>query len=345
MTNVKILWVDDDKSHEDDVKNLLHKNKNLKIDFIHPQNLTEHLKDIGRSHVPDLFLVDFFLNLKKEQDQKYPHKGLVAATEIREKFPEHPIYGISQVGKDKKFSFAESTLGRKQVFDDFLEYKIIQREGHNILYFDAKDYNLIKNITRKKIGELLGLLKAPEETYDTLKKILPEELKEGLMPPKGLTNPEGNAIAFARWVKRFFLPTSGILYDELHTAIYLGIDQEYFAREVSSKFDRARYKGIFHQTTKPLWWVNKINDRLFSTATAREMDTTNPWEIAPAIFKVPKDKMTKCAVCEGNYPETIGVNLENEEELEPVHYRCSVSHPTKRREIYFDEPRGFRYSD
>lgn len=341
-TSIKVLWIDDDSGHIEDARNLESVRKSLRVLLLHPCDLDKKLVQYKDSSGTgwDIFLVDYYLNLKVQDNQKrYPYLGLTVAAKIRETFVEHPIYLVTAQmddGKPRLLGWAQAV---ETSFDAILTLTDVQRQGAKI-YYDALDYRSVRQCTRENLEALLELVAAPHGVRGRLKLVLPDELKEGLAPAKS-SNVAGNAIAFTKWVRELLLMTPGFLYDDLHASTYLGIDSETFGR-LSARFGRAKYSGIFSRSTVPLWWVSELDNILFSYKKAQKIRTTNPWEVAPLVFDVSNEHKTKCAMCGGLSPETVGINLQDDDDLRPVHYRCSHPHPKKARKLYFDEPRAFK---
>jgi len=339
--NIKVLWIDDDFRHIEDARNLESVRKSLRVSLLHPCDLDKRLTQYKDSDGTgwDIFLVDYYLNLNVKDNQKYPYLGLTVAANIRETFVEHPIYLVTAQMDDGKARLDGWAQAVEASFDAILTLKDVQRQGARI-YYDALDYRSVRQCTRENLEALLELAVAPHGVRGRLKLVLPDELKEGLAPATS-SNVAGNAIAFTKWVRGLLLMTPGFLYDDLHTSTYLGISSETFAK-LSSRFGRAKYSGIFSRSTVPLWWVSELDNILFSYTKTQKIGTTNPWEVAPLVFNVSNEHKTKCAVCGGLSPETVGINLQDDDDLRPVHYRCSQPHSKKTRKLYFDEPRAFK---
>lgn len=342
---VKILWIDDEKERNKDAKNITYNRKYLRIEVLHPKSkkMKERLVEIeNKKNLPDIFLIDYFLDLVPEEinGEKYHTRALALAGKIRELVPEYPIYVITNKETDKKGIFFSETQAAKTTFEKILILKDVLREGHNILYYDALDFKRLRESTRNDLSILFELLEAPEDIKERIKLVIPDELKEGLAFPESTEHPEGNAIQFAKWVQYTFLTTPGFVYDKLHAATHMGLNVESFEK-ISPKLNKAKYSGIFSKTNEDVWWVSMLNNIIFSYKKAQKSNKTNPWEVAPIIFNISDKDRSKCAVCGGFFPETVGINLKDEKDLKPVHYKCSRPHPLKRRILYFDESRAF----
>lgn len=339
--NVRVLWIDDDPKRGEDARNLASVRKNLTVEFLHPRDLDEKLGQYKDSDGTgwDIFLVDYYLNQKEKDSQRYEYLGLTVAANIREKFMEYPIYLVTARMDDGKAKLDGWAQAAEASFDAILTLKDVQRQGA-IIYYDALDYQSVRQCARGNLEALLELVAAPQGVRGRLKLVLPDELRGGLAPTRGI-NVEGNVIAFTKWIRELLLVTPGFLYDELHTSTYLGINIKTFAK-LSTRFGRAKYSGIFSRTTTSLWWVSELNDILFSYSRAQKVRGANPWEVTPVVFNVSDQHRTRCAVCGELSPETVGMNLQDDDDLSPVHYRCSQPHPKKTRKLYFDEPRAFK---
>lgn len=330
---MEILWVDDqNKERDEDRRNIISKQGNLKIDLIHPSDFCEGF--LEKEY--DLYLIDIRLNEipNEKNGSRFPYQGSTVDSIIRERYPDTLIYGLSQ-DFEKINAEAESFL-INSVFDRFFDIKQIKRDGHNILYNDAIDFNRIKKVKKNDISAIFKLLEIPKDCENRFNLALPSSLKNGIR-----SLPEGTCQAFSRWVLNIFLQTPGFLYDELHSATHLGIKKDAFKR-IADQFLKARYTGVFSKTNKPLWWVSSLNEEILSNPAANSIQSLNPWEIAPKIFQIPDPEQTKCIVCGKNYPEHVGINVNALEELAPVHIRCSKPYQGKEVKLFFDEFRGFK---
>jgi hypothetical protein len=339
---VSVLWVDDE-DRTVDAKNL--SSESLSIEWQHPEALETKLKEYegAKNTIPDLFLIDFYLGQKESVNgEKYTHSGLTSSALIREKYPEYPIYLVTaeETGNgDANLSIWSQAA--ECTFDYILTLKKIQREGKNILYYDALDFKVIRSKTpRGDIQALFDLLKVPTSVKEKIKLILPDELKSGLVPETNI-NPEGNVISFTRWVRGSLFANPGLLYNKLYTATLLGVNFKGFDR-ISQKFRKALYTGIFSKTTEPKWWASELNDVVFSYKKAQQIKSSDTWVVSTTIFSIPEEERSKCIMCNESFPETVGANADNPAEIKPVHYKCSMPDPNKKGQLYFDGYRVFR---
>lgn len=335
-TRIKILWVDDDcENHREDARNLESENNNLIVEIVHPTKLSSKITSKKAKY--DLFLLDYFLNQMRSSDgDKFPDEGLTIAGKIKENYPELPVYGVSHLVDQGMFGVAAQPS--KAIFDKIFTFQEIQRKGAHILYCDALDFKIIRNIPKRDIEALFKLLKAPENVQNRIKQVLPDDLRQGIDTKK-----EGNSIAFARWTQEKFLRIPGFVYNDLYAATHLGMTLgKYLEIAGNSKLGTTKYSGIFSKTSPTLWWVSKLNNIVFSSSLAKKSQYNNTWELAPLLFNIEKDDYSKCVVCKERYPDIVGIDLADETHYAPVHYRCSESYPAAKRELFFDEIRGFK---
>jgi len=341
---VRVVWVDDDTSRREDAKNLQHRRPNLKVELLSPLELESVLGDAEwKDAKPDLFLLDYYLDRSNdEQGNRFAHKGLTVAGQIRETLPEHPIYMVTaKTDAEDEPELGQETRAARATFDRLLSLNILKSEGANILYHDALDYRAIRQCKEADLGALIGLLKPPQDETERLRLVLPTGLREGLRRSESSDRLYvGDAISFAAWVRGLLLAVPGILYDELYAATHLGVNDDGFRRLID-KLEEARYEGVFSKTTPKRWWVSKLNDLVFRHGNAHGAASSDPRKIGPQVFEVGEGDLAKCGVCGERNPETVGVSLENEADSRPVHFKCSRPHPRRKKELYFDEYRAF----
>jgi hypothetical protein len=339
---VNVLWVDDEnRDRKADKERFEKRQKNLKIELIRPEKIAEWLCEKDW----DLFLIDYCLNLLSPRennsseinDIRYPYKGLTVEGIIREQNPDKPIYCVSSKYEELK-SGPEYNFIRK-AFDGFLGLKDIQRHGEIILYSDAIDYKSIREARKNDLNTLFSLLQAPDEDWEILQLVLPTSLRNGLE-----TNSEGSSIEFACWIKDILFENPGMLYPELNSATYFGMNVEGF-ESIKARLNCALYTGIFSQTNEPFWWKSQLTKIVFSNKKITKYPDKSPWIIAPSIFEVPSLQRTRCIKCGNEFPECLGISESDPSDIQPVHIHCSHPYSQKEVKMYFEEYRGFKIEE
>lgn len=339
---VRIVWLDDEIDHKKDAENLSSSRDQLEVIFLRPEDFDDFMKEVveGKTEI-DLYLIDDRL-FKKEKKRRMKARGFSYAASIREKFQEIPIYLFSAV-RDVSGVFVDLAEAAKNLADRIIDLKDVLREGSDFLYYDALDYRKIREARRNDVSVLYELVKAPPLDQPRIELALPDDLKGGLSSIGGSTEfTSGNAIAFAKWVRRKLLELPGFLYDSLYAAIKLGVTQSFFIGKATT-FDEAKYKGVFSKSSEDLWWNTELDRIVFDIAREEMSDeaTTDVREILRSYYGLSNEDLPRCAFCNKLYPDTVGLNKYDPYEREPVHFTCSDPHPKKMRVLYFDEIRQF----
>ncbi len=343
-----IWWIDDDFDHESSDRRtlleILNSTGRVQIVDIHPVDLGEKLSS-NITPIPDLFLVDFKLITGQHPDKhiKFPFMALPAGGMIRDKFPERPIYLVSAViGEEQAEKDAD-------FFDRVLTLQKLTAEGADILSHDAEDYTAIRRVkNRLDIKPILRLLAVPSASTDSIKRVLPEPMRKGMgqaiqkgMNDIKLTYSKASGLYFAQWVRRELLRLPGPLYDDLYSATLLGMKVKYFKEKFTLKtnVEGCLYRGVFHRTTSRRWWQAALLEFISNIAAKEGKTVTDSWKLAPEIFKVPEEELSKCVVCDLPWPETVGEDLHNRDRREPAHWRCSLDDPRRQPQVHFETTR------
>ena len=267
---------------------------------------------------------------------KIPRKGWSVASQIRETIPNIPIYGVSALDYPQHYILKAY---EKEYYDKLLTMTELEELGSRILYYDSLDFRKIRSTEKKDVKVIFKLLLTPKSSKNQILQVLPEIFIHGINDFKSNENPQSNSISFGRWVIREFLSYPGPLYDKLYTETHLGVTDRGF-KKIKKEFEKAEYKVIFSKGFgENRWWVSELDRLLFSNKKAKKFYDLSPWVLAPKIFNI-KEK-TKCIICDGDYPETVGINKDNIDIKEPVHYSCSIPHPTIKRKIFYEEIRAY----
>lgn len=328
---ISIFWIDDEANREEDAEHLeqllaeeTEKDRTSpKVIFFITEEWQSYVEQnrVQRNCV-DLFLVDYLLFIKR----LHPGGGMSVAGEIRETFPNIPIY---------MFSAKPIPEIAKEIADSILTLKELQRSPR-ATYYDAIDYQKLRMSSGRSMTSLLNLLKAPRIDREKIVFALPESLKKTLL---ATTKVHFDSIVFAKWVRFEFLKVPGFVYNSIYSATKLGMKEETFF-ELSAEFETAKYSGVFSRTNPTLWWASMLRDIVFRLAAEKMPGdgTTDLSRLAPTLFGLDESRTSTCSVCGKRYPETVGYDPDSKK-MKPVHYRCSIPHPEKTRTVYFEEER------
>ena len=340
---VTITWIDDDESHESDAQILQEKmrevSKNVTVSFCHPEAFR---KRIEAKEDIDLFLVDDILNQHRHKGQRYKGRGISYIGLIRENYPDIPIYLFSAEPGSKIYSYLAYISERQAELK--LKYPQIQDRGHIILYYDALDYRRIRIAISEGLDKLINLLIPPIVEKEKIRGLLPYILKISEFEGVKTENLAGRPLDFASWVREILLKKPGFLYDLLYSATSIGMTKEAFKERIST-FTSALYTGIFSSTTmKKLWWKTSLYDivveksREKAEEKGKEVTSSDIRKLSVCAFDLKENEIAKCAKCNGDFPDTIGVRPHGDIK-EPVHYRCSKENPNDTKILFFDELR------
>lgn len=357
--SVVIWWVDDDflekSSNNLRIFNKLHKYKEIKTEKFTPREFINALETEDQS--PDLFLVDYKLDQNRDpsdNNKKFPYTGTGLVGFIRDKFPEHPIYLVSQLLK------GENVSQDNDLFDRLMDYGWFQERGQitakRILKCDAEDYRSIRNVrSRSGIDPIYRLLNVPKSSKEDVRKVIPESLRHGIGKTPSQNNVNDNiltsqcsgVIQLALWVRENLMRHAGVLYSDLYASTYLGMTISYFKNsyvphKLKNANDRQQYTGVFYQSEDRRWWKRELAEFLYSLPEAKDISVGQTWISGPEILKLTKNNRSRCIVCDEFSPETVGYDKDDRNELHPVHWRCSDIDPEVQLHPYYDQVRLIR---
>lgn len=335
----EIWWIDDDflptaPTGNTVAERVINRSKKAHVSGIPPFEF-EKLLQSGRLITPDMFWVDFKLNeFRSPEDGRYPYTGEALVGRILDYFKheERPIYLVSKVLDDES----------SNVDDEFFELKIPRKNltieyTRESLIRDALDYRVIRSIkNRRSVDSIFDLLAAPDFTREQLKEALPEQFQKGLgnPPRKGRSSRpserHGNAILFARWIRRILFKYPGVLYDDIYAATYLGMTPKAFDKRIgdlskkNTAIARAEYSGVFARQSNRRWWKQALADAVYEAAAKKKIVFSNAWEVATNLFETKKSERSRCAVCRKEFPETVAYDPSDLSVKKPVHRHCSL---------------------
>lgn len=335
MKNIFVLWIDDE-NREEDATNKSYEIDDLNILWISPNDFINNIEsmyninNLNNNKKPDLFLIDYYLNHNATADgDKFTRKGISVAGEVLEHFPNVPIYGISNL-EELSEKISPSAL---EIFDKILPMTDFEDNGDKILYNDAYDYWKL-NLKNLDIGRLVNLLKVPKQSLQDIAIVLPKQE----LPTTKKIDKYFDGKKVSRWIQNTLLKYPGPLYDDLYLSTYLGIHISELPK-ISKVIKSSQYNGIFSKSMKKnYWWMSDVKNRIYKL---RKDDDYNlyPWDFVPIKFKI--KKVSKCAVCNKRYPETVGIFSGGVSERKPVHIHCSKPSDKIMKKLHFEEIREF----
>jgi CheY-like chemotaxis protein len=318
-----VLWIDDDPTKKRKESENLESRLNLDVKFIdvENENLPAKLKEILSRNEPDLILMDHMFDKVKKNGY---NTGSTAAEVIHEKWQACPIVCVTEV------DLKDIDLHKQSIYEDIFKFG-------NISYYDstlvsiAASFQELKKKPPQNIDDFIGLLKAPEDDWERLKAVIPEELKN-----KELYQDPSLLLTISRWVRHTLITKPGFLYDRLWTATLLGIKEESLPK-IENIFSEAKYSGIFADKGNERWWQSKLKEILFLQFP--EIDEIYPWKLGRKLPGIAKDDFSKCYASGEDFPETVAYTDEAAKTRKPMRLRYTVSHPGFEKFLFFEEMR------
>ncbi|KOO15520.1 hypothetical protein AKJ18_11080 [Vibrio xuii] len=334
---MKILVIDD-KSREEsyprkELLNVFSKRESVESKIIEPEP-TQLKRELDKSESGeyDLIIVDYMF----EKSRSIFKTGISLYSLIRSYTDTTPIYLIS---------VKNAPTNQIGDFELFISDSLI--EEHSALRADIESHIALRSC--RELGDILALIKSPEELNEDLETMLgtiiskPEtdqaQSNTNQIPNKDIT--ESLNLKLFKWLARSLLRKEGPLVSTAGAAELLGVSTEYFDRN-SSQFDNALYRGIFCQSFEKRWWVSLLEDYIYDFDDTENYLDSLPFKEASALLlgaSNPKDFST-CVVCNERYPDGLGIITDGDRnELFHVHISCSTFNEALSQEAFFRNPR------
>jgi hypothetical protein len=314
------VWIDDNPDRERTAKEFGAK-------FINVRNVEVAL-EIDRllmSSQPSIVILDHILDKTKSKDRVF-QRGSTIAQAIKEKWPSCPVVGVTNA--DHLTNVDVRTRGAYDVLISFHDFgKHIDQINAVIRGFDA-----VENTKRKTAQKLAELLRPPDE-IQSLVSAIPEELKASV-------NDASVAAQLHHWVTHL-IERPGFLLDSLWVATFLGLKEPSFQR-VSTRFEDARYTGVFANAGDPRWWSCVLAELLYQHTSPHLGEMS--WATGRRLCGMKADDFSRCYACDKEFPETVAYLDAKSNERHAMHLRCTVLHPLHTRELWFEDIRMMRGS-
>ena len=242
-----VVYLDDVASDREDYKRLLEEDGRISVkveipgEFIKPEIVT--------SHNPSLAIIDYRLDTKQRSGPSATYKGTSYAAAVREYKANLPIVLLSRgsILRQRRYkSLLRDIIG---AYDELILKDHIIEDAKGVV---SKLISLIEGfqrLSRTRDRDWQSLLRAldakKDESVDLIRANPPQEAKWRV--------PET-----ARWIRSVILGYPGILYDSLHAATILGIQEKAFlSASVQEAFARSRYSGVFAGDSRR-WWKRRL---------------------------------------------------------------------------------------
>lgn len=326
---IKTIYIDDEDEELRKYKRMFESDERAKNQFeiiaVNSQKQIGDLINEVKKEKPGLILVDLDLTIPKE-GLLLGVSGTTLSTALREEFPEVPIVLFTKIDFLKI-----QKLSPKLLFSlDAAIYKsdLFKEDGTNLDYLDklAIGYKELRNAKSKTWIELLKIIEAPENDYDSLK----------LSDPPTISENEWSVFDAAHWIRNTLLKYPGILYDPIHAATYLGISKDTFLlRSVQDLFAKAKYSKMF-APIEGRWWKSRLQEIAELIMDEKERDFIVREGFPSAWERVHKTKIERatCIFCEKEPAEWVCYILKK-----PVMIKCSLRYKPDSRPSVMDEAR------
>lgn len=311
MTKRKLhfIWIDDDQDKVD-----LYRNAIENADFegcakalVEPVIVADSVLDSiinleKRSLRADLIIMDHVFSRTRNATLKLD--GASAAHLVRKAWLDVPIVCVTAMlpAQPKKLDQ-----------EDLSEYVAVYAYGEldgklETLFAIARDFKKLRPKRGDYRRQLLELLRTPKSERDGVMRAMPNEFR---------SQPHATTLhRVATWILGVLMKRPGFLYDRLHAATLMGLNEVGFSK-VESIFSMALYTGPFSTTSYPLWWVRDLTDIIF--AKTQNTAASAPQIAGRSLKGITKADYSKCYVDkpQGDIPNVVA-RLAPKKELRAV---------------------------
>ena len=279
-----------------------------------------------KSENPELILVDYRLDKPTKDGVLIGLSGAALSTALREEFPEVPIVLFTKIDFLGIQTFNPKVLS--SIDETIYKSDILIEDGKNldILHKLAVGYKELRNAESKTWRDLLELIEAPENDYDSLK----------LSEPPTISESRWFVFDAADWIRNTLLKYPGILYDPIHSATFLGISVDAFLSDSIQKlFTKAKYSKMF-VPMEGRWWQSRLQEIAESIMDEKERDMIlrEGFPLACDQSNNTKIERSKCVYCGEEPAEWVCYILKK-----PVMIKCSLRYNPDSRPSIMDEAR------
>lgn len=320
MTKPRIIWVDDQKEREPNAQNLAYFIKaDVQFESVENKEIEPIINKILESEEPDLVILDH--SLDRAISNTF-HRGSTLATYIREKWNRCPIVSCTHM------DIENIPIRSLSNYDHVYELSKISTEYDSIKAL-IEGFNQLRSLKIDSYMSFVNSLLAPLVDHEKIIKVIPKEFKE-------YSENISSISLWYKWCRDVLFARPGFLYDELWVSTLLGLNNHGFTK-VKEKFDRARYAGVFHQDSKPLWWKSTVLEILAQETKSFEL----PW-IAGRLLSgdFDSDDYSRCYSTDEFFPETVAaIDDTPNSEWQPMKLMYTEIHPNLESRMFFEDLR------
>lgn len=317
---MKFYWIDDTNDREKDAI-LLEKAIGTKIEFIglEGKNTNESIHELLTEIKvqPNLIILDHSLDKAISETLR---KGSTVAYIIRDKWPSIPI--ISFTGVDIK----NVDSRQKEAYENMFAASKISNYYSKVKSL-AEGIQLLNTKRPKEPKDLISFLIPPANQIENISKILPDNLKFNM-------ERSDYALNVYNWMENVFLDRPGFLYNSYWAATLTGVNLKGW-EIIEPQFEDAKYKGVFENKDKPLWWKDEIIEILNSNID----EVGLPWELGRSLIS--GDELYSSCYCSGeDFPETVAyVDDSVNAECHPMRMKYTSLHPRYESMLFMEDLR------
>ncbi len=320
----KIIWLDDNPIRKRSKKNMEEAiGADVKLIDLKVANLKDELTKLLKSRKPDLIIIDHVLDKIGSSNDLLIRSGSTVAEILREKWLNCPIIGVTAATPVE-----DVDLQKKSLYEALYPFEELSMHYDSILSI-AKSFQLLIRRKPQNISDLLKLLKHPKDDKVRLEAVIPDDLRSDY-------GNQSLPISISRWIRYTLMERPGFLYDSLWTATLLGIKEKSFEK-VEHFFKEAKYKGIFADESNERWWQTGIREILHKKVPMEDFKNTRV--LGRKLPKIIQKDYSLCYACKEDGPEIVGYTDEKAETRVQLHLRCSDSHPSFEKSLYFEQIR------
>lgn len=316
---MRFVWIDDNPDRKVNADNMAQQ-LGIAVEFINANktSIDGLLVKLVNNQPPDLVIMDHSLDTVISDTYR---KGSTAAVFIHEHWPSCPIISFTGVPLN------EIDIRHQSIYEGVYPINKIS-ENYSAVLAVAAGMKTINDTRIKDLSTIISLFNAPQVDLSRLATVMPASLKNNF-------DDSSLGLEVLRWTLFTLFDRPGFLYNQLWASTYLGLNEEGF-EQVETKFEKARYKGVFSNDDKPLWWRSSLT-QIVSEIVGK---TGVPWIVGQELVEVKTNLLATCYSSGERYPETVAaVDTTEDAPWYPMKLKNTDPHPFYPNLPFFEELR------